>query len=102
MTKLARILTVVWMLLSFGDASVTYFALKHPGLVEGNPIARWLLFRGQASFYGFKVAATVLVGAGMLWVISKLPNRYMGWVVGILALLVLIYAGILVNNLIRI
>jgi hypothetical protein len=101
MVKLAKVLAVIWTALSLADASVTYLALKDPGLVEGNPIGRFLLYHGgEFAFYGVKVAVSILVGAGFLLLIDKVPG-YVKRIVVILLILVVVFTAILVNNFIR-
>lgn len=87
---------MLWVALSLIDANVTYLCLRSADNIEGNPIARVLLSYNEAAFYGVKVAITLLVGAGFLWLVNK--TKYTKSVVNCLTALVVVFAIIVGNN----
>ncbi|MEE8471158.1 MAG: DUF5658 family protein [Dehalococcoidia bacterium] len=95
--RLARFLAFVWVILSFGETAVTYVALQGAGNIEGNPFARSLLLRDEILFYGVKVLVTVGVGVGF-WLLAT-RTRHVKAMIACEILLVVIFTGVLTNNL---
>jgi hypothetical protein len=96
LVSLAKILAIGWVVLSLAEASVTYICLKDAANIEGNPFARLLLSHSEALFYGAKLLVTVAVGLGFWWLAHK--TTYLKLMIACQVLLVVMFAGILVNN----
>ncbi len=97
--RLAKALTLVWVTLSLAEASVTYVCLKSAENIEGNPLARMLLSHNEAIFYGSKLLVTAAIGLGLWWLASRTPRIKM--LLACQILLVAMFAGVLVNNLLH-
>jgi hypothetical protein len=97
--RLARILAIVWIVLSIAETSVTYLCLENASNIEGNPFARSLLARDEALFYGVKVLITVGVGLGF-WLLAT-RTKHVKAMIASQVLLVVIFSIVLVNNLVH-
>jgi hypothetical protein len=96
LVSLTKALAIVWVVLSLAEASVTYLCLKDAANIEGNPFARLLLSHNEALFYGAKLLVTVAVGLGFWWLAAR--TKYLKLMLACQILLVLMFAGILSNN----
>ena len=99
LVSLTRALAIVWVVLSLAEASVTYVCLQNTANIEGNPFARLLLSHNEALFYGTKLLITIAVGLGFWWLSDR--TKYLKLMLACQILLVAIFAGILVNNIIH-
>jgi len=97
--RLAKALAVVWVVLSLAEASVTYICLQDASNIEGNPFARALLSHNEGLFYGAKLLVTVAVGWGFWWLSIK--TDHLKLLLACQILLVVMFAGVLINNLIH-
>ncbi len=97
--RLARILAIVWVILSLAETSVTYLALESAGNIEGNPFARSLLARDEVLFYGVKIMITVAVGLGF-WLLAT-RTKHVKAMIACQVLLVVIFTVVLSNNLLH-
>lgn len=97
--RLAKILAIVWVVLSLAETSVTYLALERAGNIEGNPFARSLLARDEALFYGVKIMITVAVGLGF-WLLAT-RTKHVKAMIACQVLLVVIFTVVLSNNLLH-
>jgi len=94
--SLAKIMAIAWVVLSLAEASVTYVCLKNAANIEGNPFARMLLSHNEALFYVAKLLVTVAVGLGFWWLANK--TSYLKLMIACQVLLLVMFAGILGNN----
>ena len=97
--SLTKALAIVWVVLSLAEASVTYICLKDAANIEGNPFARLLLSHNEALFYGAKLLVTVAVGLGFWWLADR--TKYLKLMLAFQILLVVMFAGILGNNILH-
>jgi len=95
--RLARFLAIVWVILSLAETGVTYLSLNNADNIEGNPFARSLLLRDEALFYGVKFLVTVAVGLGF-WMLAT-RTKHLRAMVACEILLLIIFIGVLGNNL---
>jgi hypothetical protein len=100
LVSLTKVLAVVWVILSLAEAGVTYVALNDAANIEGNPFARLLLSHNAALFYGAKLLVTAAVGLGF-WRLSDRTN-HLKLMLACQILLVVMFAGILGNNILHI
>jgi len=100
LVSLTKALAIVWVVLSLAEASVTYLCLKDAANIEGNPFARLLLSHNEALFYGAKLLVTVAVGLGFWWLAER--TKYLKLMLACQILLVLMFAGILGNNILHV
>lgn len=100
LVSLGKILAIGWVVLSLAEASVTYICLKDAANIEGNPFARLLLSHNEALFYGAKLLVTVAVGLGFWWLANR--TTYLKLMIACQVLLVVMFAGILGNNILHI
>jgi len=96
LATLTKALAIVWVVLSLAEASVTYLCLQNSANIEANPFARFLLSHNEALFYGAKLLVTVAVGLGF-WLLAD-RTKYLKLMLAFQILLVLMFAVILVNN----
>jgi hypothetical protein len=94
--RTARLLAVVWVLLSLADAAITYVCLQDTANIEGNPLARTLLSQGDAIFYGAKILVTTGIGLGFWWLAAK--TMHLRAMISCQLLLVVMFAAVLGNN----
>lgn len=99
LVSLTKTLAIVWVVLSLAEASVTYLCLKNASNIEGNPFARLLLSHNEALFYGAKLLVTVAVGLGFWWLADR--TKYLKLMLAFQILLVVMFAGILGNNILH-
>jgi hypothetical protein len=99
LVSLTKALAIVWVVLSLAEASVTYLCLKDAANIEGNPFARLLLSHNEALFYGVKLLVTVAVGLGFWWLAER--TKYLKLMLACQIFLVLMFAGILGNNILH-
>lgn len=99
LVSLTKALAIVWVILSLSEASVTYVCLKNVANIEGNPFARLLLSHNEALFYGAKLLVTVAVGLGFWWLADR--TKYLKLMLAFQILLVVMFAGILGNNILH-
>ncbi len=99
LVSLTKALAIVWVVLSLAEASVTYICLKNTANIEGNPFARLLLSHNEALFYGAKLLVTVAVGLGFWWLADR--TKYLKLMLVFQILLVVMFAGILGNNILH-
>jgi hypothetical protein len=99
LVRLAKSLAIVWVFLSLAEASITYICLKNTANIEGNPIGRALLSHNEALFYGAKLLVTVAVGLGFWWLATK--TMHLKLMISCQMLLVVMFAGVLGNNLLH-
>ena len=99
LVSLTKALAIVWVILSLAEASVTYVCLKNASNIEGNPFARLLLSHNEALFYGAKLLVTVAVGLGLWWLADR--TKYLKLMLAFQILLVVMFAGILGNNILH-
>jgi hypothetical protein len=99
LVKTARWLAAVWVSLSLADAIVTYFCLQNAANIEGNPLARVLLTQHEALFYGAKGLITVGIGVGFWWLSTR--TRYLKPMIACQALLVVLFACVVGNNMLH-
>jgi len=99
LVSLTKALAIVWVVLSLAEASVTYVCLKNTANIEGNPFARLLLSHNEALFYGTKLLITVAVGLGFWWLADR--TKYLKLMLAFQILLVVMFAGILGNNMLH-
>ncbi|MDY6892323.1 MAG: DUF5658 family protein [Chloroflexota bacterium] len=97
--RIAQFMAILWVILSLADAGITYICLKDATNIEGNPFARALLSHGEALFYGAKLAITLGVGAGFLWLSNRTP--YLKLMIVCLTLLLVMFTAVLVNNILH-
>jgi len=96
---LTKALAIVWVALSLAEASVTYTCLQNSANIEGNPFARLLLSHNEALFYGAKLLVTVAVGLGF-WLLAD-RTKYLKLMLAFQILLVVMFAVILINNILH-
>ena len=96
LVRIARFLAIAWVILSLADASVTYFCLQNTSNIEGNPFARALLSHNEALFYGAKLLVTLVIGLGFWWLATK--TTHLRAMIACQALLVIMFVGVLGNN----
>ena len=99
LVSLTKALAIVWVILSLTEASVTYVALKNAANIEGNPFARLLLTHNEALFYGAKLLVTLVVGFGFWWLANR--TNHLKLMLGCQILLVVMFGGILINNILH-
>jgi len=99
LVSLTKALAIVWVILSLAEASVTYLCLKDAANIEGNPFARLLLSHNEALFYGAKLLVTVAVGLGFWWLADR--TKYLKLMLAFQILLMVMFAGILGNNILH-
>jgi hypothetical protein len=99
LVSLTKALAIVWVVLSLAEASVTYVCLQNIANIEGNPFARLLLSHNEALFYGAKLLVTVAVGLGFWWLADR--TKYLKLMLAFQILLVVMFAGILGNNILH-
>lgn len=97
---LTKVLAIVWVVLSMAEAGVTYICLNDAGNIEGNPFARLLLSHNAALFYGAKILVTFAVGLGF-WRLADRTN-HLKLMLAFQILLVVMFTGILINNIMHI
>jgi len=97
--SLTKALAIVWVILSLAEASVTYLCLQNASNIEGNPFARLLLSHNEALFYGAKLLVTIAVGLGF-WLLAD-RTKYLRLMLAFQILLVVMFAAILVNNILH-
>ncbi len=95
----SRYLVIIWVALSLSEAIVTYFCLNNPGMFEANPFARSLWARSEVLFYGIKLLITVAVGLGF-WLMAT-RTRHVKPMIACQVFLVLMFSGVLFNNLLK-
>jgi len=100
LVSFAKVLAIVWVVLSLADASVTYICLQNAANIEGNPFARLLLSHNEALFYGAKLLVTLAVGLGFWWLADR--TKYLKLMLACQILLVVMFVGILGNNILHI
>jgi hypothetical protein len=100
LVSFAKILAIVWVVLSLADASVTYICLQDAANIEGNPFARLLLSHNEALFYGAKLLVTLAVGLGFWWLTDR--TKYLKLMIACQIFLVVMFVGILGNNILHI
>lgn len=86
-------------MLSLAEAIATYFCLQHPGMFEANPLARSIWARSEVLFYGIKLLITLAVGTGF-WLLSTRIRHVKAMIVSEI-ILVIIFIGVLINNLVH-
>src|SRR4030042_4221732 len=89
--RLAKALTIVWVMLSLAEASVTYVCLQSAENIEGNPLARMMLSHNEVVFYGSKLLVTAAIGLGLWWLAARPPRIKM--LLACQILLVAMFAG---------
>ena len=99
LVTLAKALAIVWVILSWAEASVTYLCLKDAANIEGNPFGRALLSHNEVLFYGAKLLVTVAVGWGFWWLATK--TTHMKLMIACEILLVIMFTSVFVNNLLH-
>jgi len=97
--RLTRTLVFVWVILSLAEASSTYICLRDSANIEGNPFARVLLSHNEALYYGAKLLVTVALGWGFWWLATS--TAHLKAVIACLILLIVMFAGVLGNNLLH-
>jgi len=97
--KIARLLTVIWVILSLADAGITYVCLQDTANIEGNPFARALLSYHEALFYGAKLLVTICIGTGLWWLTTR--TTHLKAMIACQILLVLLFVGVLSSNLLH-
>ena len=100
LVALTKALAIVWVVLSLAEASVTYICLQNSANIEGNPFARLLLSQNEVLFYGAKLLVTVAVGLGF-WLLAD-RTKYLKLMLAFQILLVVMFAAILINNILHI
>ena len=96
LVTLTKALSILWVVLSLAEASVTYVCLQNAANIEGNPFARLLLSHNEALFYGAKLLVTVAVGLGF-WLLAD-RTKYLKLMLAFQMLLIVMFAAILINN----
>jgi hypothetical protein len=96
LVTLAKVLAIVWVVLSLAEASITYICLQDEANIEGNPFGRALLSHNEILFYGAKLLVTVAVGWGFWWLATRTTQIKLILVCQIL--LIIMFASVLVNN----
>lgn len=99
LVRIAQFLAIVWVILSLADASVTYLCLQNTANIEGNPFARALLSHNEVLFYGAKLLVTVVIGLGFWWLATK--TTYLKVMIACQMLLVVLFVGVLSNNMLH-
>ncbi len=99
LVKITRYLAVFWVILSLADASATYISLQNAANMEGNPFARALLSYNEALFYGAKLLVTAGIGLGFWWLSTR--TRHLKVMIACQAFLVVLFVGVLSNNMLR-
>ena len=99
LTSLVKILAIAWVVLSLADATVTFICLQDAANIEGNPFARLLLSHNEVLFYGAKLLITVAVGLGFWWLAKR--TSYLKLMIACQVLLVVMFVGILANNILH-
>ena len=99
LVTLTKTLSILWVVLSLAEASVTYVCLQNAANIEGNPFARLLLSHNEALFYGAKLLVTIAVGLGF-WLLAD-RTKYLKLMLAFQILLVVMFAAILVNNILH-
>lgn len=97
--RIARSLAVTWVILSLADAIITYICLQNTDNIEGNPFARTMLTYNEMLFYVMKVLVTTCVGLGFWWLASR--TIHLKPMIGSQLLLVVLFLGVLGNNLLH-
>jgi len=97
--RLTRTLVIVWVILSLAEASVTYICLRDAANIEGNPFARVLLSHNEALFYGAKLLVTAAVGWGFWWLATR--TSHLKALIACLVLLIVMFTGVMGNNLLH-
>jgi hypothetical protein len=99
LVKIAKFLSIIWVALSLGDAVITYVCLQDVANIEGNPLARALLSQHEALFYGLKLLVTVGIGMGFWWLSTR--TTHLKAMIVCQAFLVIMFAGVLGNNMLH-
>jgi hypothetical protein len=99
LVSVTKALAIFWVALSLAEASVTYVDLKNSANIEGNPFARLLLSHNEALFYGAKLLVTVAVGLGFWWLATR--TNHLRLMLACQILLVVMFGGILINNILH-